>query len=122
MAYNQELADRIRSHALTNERVSEIKMFGGIAFMVGTNMFCGITNDDLMARIDPDTYEAALAKPGARPMDFTGRPTRGMVFVGPDGYKDDAALAGWVQQSCEFASTVPEKKPRKSTAGRRKKP
>lgn len=121
MAYNQELADRIRSHALTKARVSEIKMFGGIAFMVGTNMFCGVTNDDLMARIDPASYESALAKPGARPMDFTGRPTRGMVFVGPEGYEDDIELASWVQQSYDFASALPEKKPRKSPSSRRKK-
>jgi TfoX/Sxy family transcriptional regulator of competence genes len=122
MPYNQQLADRIRSHALTRDGVSEIRMFGGIAFMVGSNMFCGVANDDLMARVGPEAYESALERPGARPMDFTGRPMRSMVFVGPDGYRDEAALSGWVERSYRFASSLPEKKLRKSTSGRRTKP
>ena len=59
-------------------------MFGGLAFMVGGHMCCGVIGDDLMVRVGRDAYEDALAAKGARPMDFTGRPLRGMVYVGSD--------------------------------------
>lgn len=114
MAYNQQLADRVRGHALPKDGVSEMKMFGGLAFMVRTNMFCGVVHDDLMVRVGPEGHEAALAKPGARPMDFSGRPMRGMLFVGPAGYDDETALSAWIEQCYAFASTLPEKRPRKS--------
>jgi len=62
-------------------------MFGGIAFMLNGNMCCGVTNDDLMVRVGADGLEDALDQPNARPMDFTGRPMKGFVFVdaGPGG-------------------------------------
>jgi hypothetical protein len=71
-------------------------------------------------RDPPDGYEKALAQPHARPMDFTGRPLAGMVYVDPAGYKTDAALAKWVQRSVDFVSGLPAKK---SAAARpRKRP
>ncbi len=92
MAYNEELAARIRTSLEGRPGVIERKMFGGIAFMIHGNMCCGVINDDLMVRVGPDSHEASLALPHARPMDFTGRPRKGMVFVGPDGINDDGAL------------------------------
>lgn len=118
MAYNQDLAARIRRLTVDRKDISEISMFGGLAFMVRSNMFCGVINDDLMVRVGPDEHNAALAKPGARPMDFPGRPSRGMVFVGPQGYQDDASLTGWVNESYAFAGALPEKKPRKPRKAR----
>ena len=110
MPYNERLADRIR--AIVGERpdLTERKMFGGLAFMLNGNMFCGITRDDLMVRVGADRFEEALALPGARPMDFTGRPMKGMAFVGPEGYATDEALRGWIEQTLEYARSLPEKK------------
>ena len=110
MAYNETLADRIRAIVGDGPGLTERKMFGGIAFMLNGNMFCGITRDDLVVRVGPDRFEEALASPGARPMDFTGRPSKGMVFVGPEGYATDEHLRGWVEQTLEFARTLPAKK------------
>jgi TfoX/Sxy family transcriptional regulator of competence genes len=113
MAYDEGLAERIRS-ALDGERgCTEKKMFGGVAFLLRGKMFVGIVKDDLMVRVGPDGYEAALKSPFARPMDFTGKPMAGYVYVSPAGTVDDEALAGWVRRGLKFASTLPksEKKP-----------
>jgi len=75
--------------------------------MVGGKMACGINKDDLMVRVGPDSYEDALAEPHARLMDFTGRPMKGIVYVGPEGCRTDEALATWVTRGAEFAATLP---------------
>jgi TfoX/Sxy family transcriptional regulator of competence genes len=110
VAYNEQLAERIRAIVGDGPALSERKMFGGIAFMLNGNMFCGITRDDLMVRVGPERFEEALASPGARPMDFTGRPMKGMAFVGPEGYAKDEQLRGWVEQTLDFARSLPTKK------------
>jgi len=110
VAYNEQLAERIRVIIGKGPGISERRMFGGIAFMLNGNMFCGITRDDLMVRLGPDRFEEALASPAARPMDFTGRPMKGMVFVGPDGYGTDEKLRGWVEETLEYARRLPAKK------------
>ena len=110
MPYNEELADRIRAIAGDGPGLTERKMFGGIAFMLKGNMFCGVTRDDLMVRVGIDRFDEALAAPGARLMDFTGRPSKGMVYVGPDGYATDEQLQGWVEQTLDYARSLPVKK------------
>jgi TfoX/Sxy family transcriptional regulator of competence genes len=109
VAYNEKLADRIRAIVGERPNLTERKMFGGLAFMVNGNMFCGITRDDLMVRVGPDRFEEALASPGARPMDFTGRPMKGMAFIEPEGYTSEEALRGWVDQTLEYAQSLPAK-------------
>jgi hypothetical protein len=89
-------------------------MFGGLAFMINGNMFCGVVHDDLMVRVGPDGHESALTNPGARPMDMTGRPSKGMVFVGPTGYDTDQALRGWVEEGFAFTSSLPPKQAKKA--------
>ena len=64
------------------------------SFMIGGHMFCGVLKEDLVVRIGPNGFEEALAEPHARPMDFTGRPMKGMVYVGPEGCQSDEALEG----------------------------
>lgn len=76
-------------------------------------MFCGIANDDLMVRVGPERYEESLRKPHVRPMDFTGRPMKGYVYVGPAGRRTDAALRAWVTLSASFVATLPPRQPRK---------
>ena len=109
MAYNEELAARIRTSLESRPGVTERKMFGGIAFMIHGNMCCGVANDDLMVRVGPGGHKASLALPHARPMDFTGRPMKGMVFVGPEGINDDGTLPGWIDLGVRFAQSLPMK-------------
>ena len=113
MPYNEQLADRIRAIVGDGPGLTERKMFGGIAFMLNGNMFCGITRDDLMARVDPASFEAALAKPGARPGDMSGRPMKGMAFVGPEGYTTEKQLHDWVEQALDYARSLPAKEPKR---------
>ncbi len=109
MAYDEALAERVRG-LLRDQAVEEKKMFGGLAFMLDGKMAGGIVNDDLMVRVGPDAYDSMLVERGARPMDFTGRPSRGMVFVGPLGYETPDALSKWVERAKEFAGSIPTKR------------
>lgn len=115
MAYDEALVARIRDLLGPRRDISERKMFGGVAFLVDGKMFCGITNADLMVRVGPEGYRAALARPHARPMDFTGRPLTGYVYVAKQGTATTRALRAWVTAALAFTSTVkakPRRKPR----------
>jgi TfoX/Sxy family transcriptional regulator of competence genes len=108
VAYDEKLADRVRDILEGDSGVSERKMFGGLAFMVDGHMACGIAGDDLMLRLGAEGAEVAMQKPHVRPMDFTGRPMTGMVFVEPAGFRG-ATLARWVSEATSFARTLPPK-------------
>ncbi len=115
MAYNEELARGIAAIVGVRDDVAEKKMFGGVAYMIQNKMACGIVRDDLMARIGPEEHDAALAEPNVRPMDFAGRPMKGMIYVSPEGWRDPAILAKWVNMSVAFVLTLPaDKKAMKS--------
>ena len=77
-------------------------MMGGLTFMVNGKMCVGVSKDDLMVRIAPEAYESALGKKGARAMDFTGKPMRGFVFVGPEGLGAEQELEYWLRLALEF--------------------
>jgi TfoX/Sxy family transcriptional regulator of competence genes len=109
MEFDEALADRIRDLLGPRADVTEQKMFGGIAFMVGGNMAVGVINDDLMIRLDPADAERALTEPHTRPMDFTGRPSKGMVYVDPNGTTADDDLGPWVDAGADFAASLPPK-------------
>lgn len=109
MAYDEKMADQIRALLESRRDVTERKMFGGVAFMVNGNMFVGLASEDLMVRVGADEHAKALARPHARPMDFTGRPMKGYVFVSPDGYRNSKALESWVNRGLNFALTLPKK-------------
>ena len=109
MAYSEDLAARIRSALTEHDGLTEKKMFGGLCFMLNGNMCCGIVGDELMLRVGPDGYDNALSQPGARPMDFTGKPMKGMVYVSADAIADDAALSGWAARGVKFAASLPAK-------------
>ena len=109
MVYDEQLAERVR-HVLNNQDgIRERKMFGGLAFMLHGNMSVGVINDELMVRVGPDRHQEALEQPHARPMDFTGRPMKGFVFVPQEGIATDADFRGWVQLGVEFAESLPRK-------------
>jgi TfoX/Sxy family transcriptional regulator of competence genes len=103
MSYDLNLADRIRTILNRNGvRYKDKEMFGGVAFMVKEKMCVGIVKNELMARIDPEIFENALKKKGARPMDFAGRPIKGYVFVSPPGIDSAKDLIYWVNLCLEF--------------------
>src|SRR5215831_2021990 len=119
MSYDDGLADRIRDAVSSESGIGEKEMFGGIAFMHAGRMFVGIVKDELMVRVGPDRHDESLREPHVRPMDFTGRPMKGYIFVGPAGYESDAALEKWVQRGLEFVQTLPAKSPKKPRKGRK---
>jgi TfoX/Sxy family transcriptional regulator of competence genes len=121
MAYDEKLAERVRRRLVARSGFSERKMFGGLCFLLNGNMCCGIQGDDLMLRVRPDNYEAALERLGARPMDFTGRRLRGMVYVGSDALMPSRTLQSWLDQATTFVETLPAKKSRKSASGTRRR-
>ena len=106
MAYDEKLADRIRRALGPDDDIEERKMFGGIAFLRAGRMFVGITGDDLMVRVGPERYEESLGKPHVRPMDFTGRPLKGMVYVAPAGLRTKRALEAWVDRGVRFTRSA----------------
>lgn len=110
MAYSEALAERVREALVPRgDAVTEIKMFGGLCFTLQGNMCVGVVGDDLMVRVGPDDYDGALNRPHVREMDFTGKPMRGLVYVGPDGVSDDDDLESWVRWGVSFASSLPPK-------------
>ena len=109
MAYDDGLAQRIREVLDDRDDVTERKMFGGIAFMLGGNMCCGVVGDALMLRVGPNAYDDCLALPHAREMDFTGKSMRGMLYVGTGGIEEDGDLAAWVSRGVAFAGSLPAK-------------
>ena len=110
MAYDDALASRVRESLGDNPDITERKMFGGIAFMLSGNMAVGVSKDDLMVRIDPDDQDDALAQPGVRVFDMTGRrPMKGWILVAPEATEDDDALLRWVDAGLDFAGSLPPK-------------
>ena len=109
MAYDEAVAGRIREALAGTPDVGEKKMFGGIAFMVRGNMCCGVISDRLMLRVGPKGYETALSRPHTKPMDFTGRPMKGMVYVEPAGFASPMDLKKWVERAMEFTLSLPAK-------------
>ncbi len=108
MAYDEVLADRVRDLLVGTGDLTERKMFGGLAFMLGGHMVCGIVGDELMLRLGAEGAGRALERPHVRPMDFTGRPMAGMVFVAAAGLRG-AALRRWVDRAAAFVRTLPPK-------------
>lgn len=110
MAYDEDVATGVR-HALAELDVEavEVKMFGGLAFMVAGHMAVGVIGDELLVRVGKDGHERALAEPHTRVMDFTGRPMTGMICVTEPGLRDDG-LPSWVRRGLDYTSTLPPKK------------
>ena len=112
MAYDEGLAERVRG-VLADARVSfsEIRMFGGLAFMVRGHMTIGIMKDDLMVRIGPETFPEVLKLPHVRRMEFTGRPMKGIVLVSAEGTDREEDLERWVERALTFTRSLPAKEP-----------
>ncbi len=109
LAYDQGLADRLQRALGATRGAVPRRMFGGLAILYNGRMACGIVDDDLMVRVDRADYEDLIKLPGVRPMDFTGRPLRGFVFVGRKAIADDRSLRAWVARG--LASAKSPRKP-----------
>lgn len=102
MAFDERLACRVRDLLAGRGKVAEKKMMGGLTFMVNGKMCVGVVGNELMARIDPVVYNEALTRKGCREMDFTGKPMRGFVFVGPAGTSRATDLDRWIRLALDF--------------------
>jgi TfoX/Sxy family transcriptional regulator of competence genes len=109
VAYDEGVAERIRDVLADDPDVTERQMFGGIAFLCAGNMSVGIVGEDLMVRVGKEAFTDALARPFAREMDFTGRPSKGMVYVAPEGIAEDDDLRAWIARGTTYARSLPPK-------------
>jgi TfoX/Sxy family transcriptional regulator of competence genes len=108
MAFDENLAARIRTHLGKRTGVAERKMFGGITFLLQGNMCCGVHREALIVRLGPEEAGRALAKPHTRVFDLTGRPMKAWVLVEPKGLAG-AQLEKWVDRAAHFAGSLPPK-------------
>jgi hypothetical protein len=111
MAYDEDLADRVRDALPSDTDVTERKMFGGLAFLLNGHMFVGIVGNQLMVRLGHEAAQRALGRDHVREMDFTGRPMKNMIFVQPAGLHGPA-LGQWITAATDHARTMPTKTPR----------
>jgi hypothetical protein len=109
MAFDERLANRIRTTLGRRKGLAEKKMFGGIAFLLNGNMCCGVHRTELIVRLPPEETAAALSEPHTRLFDLTGRPMKGWLLVEPAGVKTDAKLQKWVSVASTYAASLPAK-------------
>lgn len=114
---NEALAARLRQALAGRRGITEKKMFGGVCFLLRGNMLCGMGEDKFMFRVGRDQDAAALKRPGAKPMDFTGRPMQGFVWVDP-GQCDARALKTWIAMADAYVGALPAKRKRPSSPRR----
>jgi hypothetical protein len=111
MAFNQILAERIRVILIPHPEVVEMKMFGGVGFILNGNMACGVQGNDVIVRVGVENNDRILSQPNTRPfMPIHGKPMAGWILVAPEGTADEPDLQGWVSMGYEYAATLPEKK------------
>ena len=109
MAYDEDLADRVRTLFAGRPGVREQKMFGGLCFMLEGNMACGILGSELVVRVGKENLDDALSLPHSRPFDMTGRPMRSFVYVAAEGLASDEGLAEWAGRGISYAASLPPK-------------
>ena len=111
MVYDEKLATRIQKLLKGKRNITEKKMFGGVAFLLDGKMFCGVIKDNLVVRIGPSFYQKALEKPHVRPMDFSGKPMKGFVYVSSDGCKTASALLEWINSGIDYVCSLLQDSP-----------
>ncbi|MCP9487997.1 MAG: TfoX/Sxy family protein [Gaiellaceae bacterium MAG52_C11] len=111
MAYDVELADRIRELVGGEAELTEMKMFGGLAFLIGGNLAVAASGQGgVLVRVDPAQSETLVAATHARPMVMRGRPMRGWFRVDPDDVRTESQLARWVERGTSYARSLPAKR------------
>jgi TfoX/Sxy family transcriptional regulator of competence genes len=110
MAYDEDLANRIRELVTTEPGVTEKKMFGGLAFLINGNMSVSASGQGgLLLHVDPDETDKLLSKPHAHPFEMRGRVMQGWLRVDPDGVKTKGQLERWVSRGVDYARSLPGK-------------
>jgi TfoX/Sxy family transcriptional regulator of competence genes len=109
MAYDDDLAQRVRQALRGRADVVEKAMFGGVAFMVAGNMCCGVNRNDLIIRLEKDTATADLGSPNVRIWDFMKHPMPGMFAVAGDGCANQKSVDRWVELAVTHALSLPPK-------------
>jgi len=109
MAFDEELAGRVRKQLAGQKSLSEKKMFGGLAFLLNGNMCCGVHRRELIVRLDAAKTETFLAEPHTRIFDLSGRPMKGWILVEPAGLTDNPALAKWLRLATKYAASLSKK-------------
>ena len=107
MPYDEKLAERMRARLQSTRGLTEMKMFGGVGFLVNGNMACGVIKQDMIVRLNDQDFEASLKKLHVRIFDMTGRPMKGWILVAPEGLKTDRSLNGWIEKGVTFAASLP---------------
>src|SRR5262245_55472751 len=113
MAFNEALAARVRRILSPVAGFSEKKMFGGLCFLIRGDMCCGVLKAELVLRLEPERAQEVLSRPHTRPMDFTGRPLKGFVFIQAEGLASDRQLRDWVSMALTFVRSLPAKPTKK---------
>lgn len=110
MAYDEELADRIRTRLGERPGLTEKKLFGGLAFLIGGNMAIAASGQGgILVRVDPEESDALVATTSAEPMEMRGRTMAGWLRVDTMDVAADATLAEWVERGAGYASSLPPK-------------
>lgn len=110
MAYDEDLANRIRELVAAEDGVAERRMFGGLAFLVGGNMAVAASGQGgLMVRCPPEETDALVARPGARPFEMRGREMDGWLRIDAAAVNSLAALRPWVEVGVAYARSLPPK-------------
>jgi TfoX N-terminal domain len=111
VAYDEELAARIRELVVDESNLTEQKMFGGLAFLIGGNMAVAASGrGGVLVRVDPAQSDALVATTNARVMEMRGRPMRGWLRVGPEDLRSKRQLARWVELGTTYARSLPAKR------------
>ena len=118
MAYDDALANRIRRAFGARRDIVERKMFGGLTFLYRGRICCGIVGSDLMVRVADDEFDVVMRGRHVRPMDFTGKPLSGFVYVAPSGFRTAAALRTWLSRG-EHVAQAKATEPGKGGSTRR---
>jgi TfoX/Sxy family transcriptional regulator of competence genes len=107
MAFDENLAVRIREALARKKSIEEKKMFGGVGFLLNGNLLVGVRKDSLLVRLDPEQGDEALKEAHVSEFEITGRGTmKGWVVVGPEGVQNDDQLKGWIQRAVKYVGTL----------------
>src|SRR5450631_1431281 len=109
MAFDEALAGRIRDALARKKNIEEKKMFGGVCFLLNSNMLVGVWKDSLIARLGPDQGEEAFLEPHVKAFDITGKPMKNWILVEPEGVEDDEQLKDWMHRAVKFVGKLPKK-------------
>ncbi|MBM3994856.1 MAG: TfoX/Sxy family protein [Planctomycetes bacterium] len=109
MAFDESLADRIRTGVGRKKNIEVKKMFGGLGFLLNGNMLVGVWKNLMIVRVGPDDYDDALLEPHVKEFDMTGKPMKGWIMVEPDGVRDEVQVKAWIQRAIKFVGKLPAK-------------